>query len=223
MIDWQRLLEIFLSGGLATALVLALKSRADYHTKLREIALAEEQQKREIALAEGQQKVSAEKQEVEGQGTIASAAATIATGAANVVKLQAVEAEEMRLELRALQSEVVALRTALNQETEARMRAEAGYRLISDQMNDLRDAQATIKATLSTAQEERAKLSRENNGLKGALYDMALGVNGLVAQVKAKGEEPVYVLGVPFSTPNPQPRQRTGPLSTQDLRVPQPQ
>src|SRR5512136_2388621 len=102
MIDVQRLLEILLAGGLVAligAIAGLLKVRADYVTQLRRLKLEEDQQQ-----------TARQKQDTEGQGAIANAAAVLAGAAANTVKMQDAEALELKNEMRALQSEVVALR-----------------------------------------------------------------------------------------------------------------
>ncbi len=140
----------------------------------------------------------------EDQKTIANSASTIADAATKVVTLQdedakqaRLEIDELRKEMRALQSESSAIRQALQAETEKRIQAEGVTEAQRREISDLRGTIAEVKAQFFVAQDERKRVQRENDGLKGAIFNMALGVERLRRQLLDAGLVPGYELDVP--------------------------
>lgn len=128
----------------------------------------------------------------------ARASGDISQAAANVVKLQDNELVEAQKEIRALQAEVSAIRTVLQTETQARFESQATQRVQEKQISELRGALAEVKAQFFVQQDELKKVRRENDALRGGLFNMAVGIERLIRQVRSAGLEPDYTLEMPI-------------------------
>lgn len=173
--DWQKLAEVLLAGGLAGLIGAAAML---WKTK------------RDTARDDRRQKVD------ESTGA-ATAAKNITDAAGTLVKLADEQVEEFKLQIRALQSEIVAFNTRLDIEIQKRLRAEARESVIQDQVTELREKLASMGAQFELADQERQSLRRENGAMKTKLFEMSVGVTALGRQVREMGQEPVYVMEVP--------------------------
>lgn len=147
------------------------------------------------------------RQHVEESSAAADAAKTLTDAASAIVKLQDDQVGEFKKEIRALQSESAALNTRLDNEIQKRMRAEAQVGSITLQIDTLRGQLSEVKARFELTDQERATLKQENAAMKSKLFELSVGVQGLMRQVREAGLDPVYVMDVPAIN-----EKATGPL-----------
>jgi chromosome segregation ATPase len=174
-VDAQKLLELLVAGGLAGlmgAVAMAYKTRRD--------ATRDDRRQRS--------------DETTGA---AMAAQTLSNAAASIVKMQDEQVVEFIQQIRALQSESSATNTRLDLEIQKRMRAEAQVGSIEWQIQVLRDQLSGVKSQFAVADQERITLKRENAAMRKQLFEMSVGVQGLMRQVRELGIDPVYVMTVP--------------------------
>ena len=178
-----------IAGGLITQLIGAYRARADVRNADR-------------------------KQRLDESTGAASAAKAITDAAGTIVKLADDQVEEFKQQIRALQSESSALGTRLDLEIQKRLRSEAAYSVLEDQVNRLRDQLAGMGAQFEMADQERQALRRENGAMKTKLFEMSVGVQTLARQVRGAGLEPEYMMEVPALEPT-----RTQPLGQLDVNA----
>jgi chromosome segregation ATPase len=174
-VDLQKLAELLLAGGLAGligAMAMTWKTRRD---DLRDDR----------------------KQKADESTGAATVAQTLTNAAASIVKLQDEQVAEFTQQIRALQAESSAMNTRLDIEIQKRLRAEAQVGSIEWQIQVLREQLSGVNAKFELADQERIALKRENAAMKAKLFEMSVGVQGLMRQAREAGLAPVYVMDVP--------------------------
>lgn len=154
------------------------------------------------------QKVEEAKAKAEASKTKADSSLTLIESAERIVKLQNEQIDDLKAiitdqqaafqkRLDAQAAALAAYETRLDNEMEARRKADVIADDLRSQLTRLRDELSEVKAAFKMADQNMQALRIENEELKGKLFKMSLGIAALIRQLKEARIEPAYTLEVP--------------------------